>query len=57
MSQFIAKFFKHFPTLEIRAVEAQIELCDDADINVRKQAIHDLPSFCAKGADDPYISR
>ncbi|OQR74934.1 apoptosis inhibitor 5-like [Tropilaelaps mercedesae] len=57
VSQFIAKFFKHFPTLEIRAVEAQIELCDDTDINVRKQAIHDLPSFCAKGTDDPYISR
>ncbi|XP_003745778.1 apoptosis inhibitor 5 [Galendromus occidentalis] len=57
VSQFIAKFFKHFPELEIRAVEAQIELCDDADINVRKQAIHDLPSFCARGHDDPYISR
>lgn len=45
-SQFIARFFKHFPALADQAIEAQLDLCEDEDIAIRKQAIKDLPSLC-----------
>ncbi|XP_034250943.1 apoptosis inhibitor 5 isoform X2 [Thrips palmi] len=42
-SQFIARFFKHFPALSDQAIEAQLDLCEDEDLAIRKQAIKDLP--------------
>lgn len=45
-SQFIARFFKCFPTLADQAIEAQLDLCEDEDISIRKQAIKDLPNLC-----------
>ncbi|XP_063989229.1 apoptosis inhibitor 5 [Diachasmimorpha longicaudata] len=45
-SQFIARFFKHFPKLADKAIEAHLDLCEDEDIAIRKQAIKDLPSLC-----------
>ena len=45
-SQFIARFFKHFPNLADRALNAHLDLCEDDDVAIRKQAIKDLPSFC-----------
>ncbi|KAL1486266.1 hypothetical protein MTO96_031461, partial [Rhipicephalus appendiculatus] len=45
-SQFIARFFKSFPHLSEKAIDAQLDLCEDADVAIRKQAIKDLPSFC-----------
>lgn len=33
-SQFIAKFFKHFPNLADQAIEAHLDLCEDDDIAV-----------------------
>lgn len=45
-SQFIARFFKDFPHLADKAIDAQLDLCEDEDIAIRKQAIKDLPSFC-----------
>lgn len=33
-SQFISKFFKHFPNLTDVAIDAQIDLCEDEDIQV-----------------------
>ncbi|XP_077297963.1 apoptosis inhibitor cassowary isoform X2 [Arctopsyche grandis] len=45
-SQFIGKFFKHFPNLSHQAIEAHLDLCEDDDISIRKQAIKDLPSLC-----------
>uniref|UniRef100_A0A1B6EI71 Apoptosis inhibitor 5/fibroblast growth factor 2-interacting factor 2 n=1 Tax=Cuerna arida TaxID=1464854 RepID=A0A1B6EI71_9HEMI len=45
-SQFIARFFKHFPHLADQAIEAQIDLCEDEDLSIRRQAIKDLPSLC-----------
>lgn len=45
-SQFITRFFKHFPTLMDQAIEALFDLCEDEDVSVRKQAIKDLPSLC-----------
>lgn len=33
-SQFIARFFKHFPALADQAIEAQLDLCEDEDIAV-----------------------
>ncbi|KAF4523882.1 hypothetical protein B566_EDAN010200 [Ephemera danica] len=45
-SQFIPKFFKHFPKLIDRSIESQFDLCEDEDILIRKQAVRDLPNFC-----------
>ncbi|KAI5732925.1 hypothetical protein M8J76_005710 [Diaphorina citri] len=45
-SQFITRFFKHFPSLMDQAIEALFDLCEDEDVSVRKQAIKDLPSLC-----------
>ncbi|XP_064480079.1 apoptosis inhibitor 5-like isoform X2 [Ornithodoros turicata] len=45
-SQFIARFFKDFPHLAEKAIDAQLDLCEDTDVAIRKQAIKDLPSFC-----------
>ncbi|XP_014676482.1 PREDICTED: apoptosis inhibitor 5-like [Priapulus caudatus] len=45
-SQFIARFFRHFPDLATRALDAQIDLCEDDDVAIRKQAIKDLPKLC-----------
>lgn len=44
-SQFIARFCKYFPSLAEKALDAQFDLCEDVDINIRKQAIKDLPSL------------
>lgn len=33
-SQFIARFFKHFPTLADQAFEALLDLCEDEDVSV-----------------------
>lgn len=34
-SQFIGKFFKHFPKLSEAAIDAQLDLCEDEDIQVK----------------------
>ena len=33
-SQFIGIFFKHFPGLADAAIEAQLDLCEDEDVQV-----------------------
>lgn len=38
-SQFISRFFNHFPSLCSEALEAMLDLCEDDDVVVRKQAI------------------
>lgn len=45
-SQFISKFIKFFPNLTTVAIEAQLDLCEDDDIQIRRQAIKDLPQLC-----------
>lgn len=45
-SQFIGKFFKHFPSLADLAIDRQLDLCEDEDSQIRKQAIKDLPQLC-----------
>lgn len=39
-SQFIARFFKHFPTLADQAIEAQLDLCEDEDVAVSLSLTH-----------------
>lgn len=34
-SQFIARFFRHFPDLAEQALNAQFDLCEDEDQHVR----------------------
>lgn len=50
-SQFITRFFKHFPNLAAQALEAQLDLCEDEDICIRKQAIKDLPVLCKEAKE------
>ncbi len=38
-SQFIARFISSFPDLANEAIEAVLDLCDDQDVNIRKQVI------------------
>lgn len=33
-SQFIARFFKYFPGLSPKAINALFDLCEDSDVNV-----------------------
>lgn len=50
-SQFIARFFRHFPNLQEQALNCLFDLCEDEDVAIRKQAIKDLPTLC-KGKTD-----
>ncbi|XP_022167228.1 apoptosis inhibitor 5 [Myzus persicae] len=50
-SQFITRFFKYFPNLAAQALEAQLDLCEDEDICIRKQAIKDLPVLCKEAKE------
>jgi hypothetical protein len=45
-SQFIARFFKYFPALFDRSLDAMMDLCEDTDVNIRKQAVKDMPALC-----------
>uniref|UniRef100_A0A8C4PXX0 Apoptosis inhibitor 5 n=1 Tax=Eptatretus burgeri TaxID=7764 RepID=A0A8C4PXX0_EPTBU len=54
-AQFIPKFFKHFPDLAENAINAQLDLCEDEDISIRRQAIKELPQF-ATGENLPRIA-
>ncbi|XP_075044473.1 apoptosis inhibitor 5 [Mixophyes fleayi] len=46
-AQFIPKFFKHFPELSDAALNAQLDLCEDEDVSIRRQAIKELSQFAA----------
>ncbi|XP_035778317.1 apoptosis inhibitor 5 homolog [Anopheles albimanus] len=50
-SQFIGKFFKHFPSLANMALDRQLDLCDDVDPQIRRQAIKDLPQLGRENTD------
>lgn len=43
-SQFLTRFFKHFPGLARDAINAMFDLCEDNDINVRMCIF--LLAFC-----------
>ena len=38
-SQFVARFFTKFPNLANESLDAILDLCEDDDVNIRKQAI------------------
>ncbi|KAM7263542.1 hypothetical protein ACFE04_001225 [Oxalis oulophora] len=46
VAQLIPRFFKFFPDLSNRAVDAHIDLIEEEDLGVRVQAIRGLPLFC-----------
>ncbi|KAJ8343190.1 hypothetical protein SKAU_G00305190 [Synaphobranchus kaupii] len=46
-AQFIPKFFSNFPELADAAINAQLDLCEDEDVSIRRQAIKELPRFAA----------
>uniref|UniRef100_H3CBP5 Apoptosis inhibitor 5 n=1 Tax=Tetraodon nigroviridis TaxID=99883 RepID=H3CBP5_TETNG len=44
-AQFIPKFFSSFPDMADTAINAQLDLCEDEDVSIRRQAIKELPRF------------
>ena len=44
--QFIPRFFKYFPSLAEHAIDAQLDLCEEEETPIRRQAIKSLPDFC-----------
>ncbi|CAK6954488.1 apoptosis inhibitor 5 isoform X1 [Scomber scombrus] len=44
-AQFIPKFFNSFPELADAAINAQLDLCEDDDVSIRRHAIKELPRF------------
>lgn len=49
--QFIPRFFKFFPTMSDTAIDAQLDLCEDDETPIRRQAIRSLPDFCKTTPD------
>ncbi|CAL8074445.1 unnamed protein product [Orchesella dallaii] len=47
-SQFITRFVDSFPKLEMAAIGALFDLCEDDDVSIRKQAERDLVTVCKK---------
>lgn len=45
-SQFIARFFGYFQNLMDQSIDAMLDLCEDSNVDIRKQAIKDLPILC-----------
>ncbi|KAM9663659.1 LOW QUALITY PROTEIN: apoptosis inhibitor 5-like [Trichechus inunguis] len=54
-AQFIPKFFKHVPELADSAISAQLDLCEDEDVSLQRQAIKQLPQF-ATGENLPRVA-
>lgn len=50
-SQFISRFFSKYPSLANEALDAVLDLCEDDEVDIRKQAIKDLPSLCREMKD------
>uniref|UniRef100_A0A2I3TRG4 Apoptosis inhibitor 5 n=1 Tax=Pan troglodytes TaxID=9598 RepID=A0A2I3TRG4_PANTR len=55
VAQFILKFFKQFPELADSAINALLDLCEDEDVSIRRQAIKELPQF-ATGENLPRVA-
>ncbi|CAF0763583.1 unnamed protein product [Adineta steineri] len=49
--QFIGKFCKNFPPEMTKTIEAVIDLCEDEDITIRKQAIKEFPTLVRAATD------
>ncbi|KAK9869942.1 hypothetical protein WA026_006040 [Henosepilachna vigintioctopunctata] len=45
-TQILSKFFKHFPTLQTKALNAILDLCEDEDSMIRICAMKALPIMC-----------
>ncbi|XP_044748938.1 apoptosis inhibitor 5 [Coccinella septempunctata] len=45
-TQILSKFFKHFPSLQIQALNAILDLCEDDDSMIRICAMKALPIMC-----------
>jgi len=54
-ASFIPRFFPSFPSHQEKAVNSQLDLCEEADPMVRREAIKGLPDLC-KG-DSSLVSR
>ena len=44
-SQFVSRFFSKYPALANDSLDAILDLCEDEEVDIRKQAIKDLPTL------------
>ena len=51
-SQFMTRFFKHFPSLARETINALFDLCEDADVMVSINACFKLPGWISKLAGE-----
>lgn len=47
-SQFISRFSNRFENLKEESFNCILDLCDDEDVTIRKQAVHDLFQLCKR---------
>jgi hypothetical protein len=45
-SQFIARFYSFYPDISEQSMNGILDLCEDMNVDIRKQAIKDLPTLC-----------
>jgi hypothetical protein len=45
-SQFISRFYIQYPEQSDQSIDAMLDLCEDLNVEIRKQAIKDLPHLC-----------
>ena len=50
-SQFISRFFVHFPQHYDTAIDALLDLCEDDDMTIRRHAIKELPNICKQNKE------
>lgn len=50
-AQIISKFFKHFPSLQLQAIEAIFDICEDDETSIRIAAMKTLPSLCKENKE------
>lgn len=54
-TQIISKFFKNFPSLQLQAMEAIFDVCEDDEASIRIAAMKSLPIFCKDTKE--YVSK
>nr|XP_022899949.1 apoptosis inhibitor 5 [Onthophagus taurus] len=51
-AQVISKFFKHFPSLQLQAIDAIFDICEDDQASIRIAAMKTLPILCKESKEN-----
>ncbi|XP_024543688.1 apoptosis inhibitor 5-like protein API5 [Selaginella moellendorffii] len=50
-AQLIPRYFKYFPNLSVRSLEAQLDLCEEEELGITVQAVRGLATICKDSKD------